>query len=93
MTATENICQLHKLICLSKGFRWVPANNFGELKVNIATFMLLVWVLFGSECNFNKGVRQVYSTFEMKEVDALKSNFNAEQCRRNTWVILDDGQF
>ena len=59
MAATENICQLDKLICLSKGFRRVPANNFGELKVNIATFMLLVWVLYGSECDHYKGLWKV----------------------------------
>jgi hypothetical protein len=51
ITATENICQLNELLQLSKGVTWAPADNSWELKVNIATFMSLVWVLFGSECD------------------------------------------
>ena len=44
--------QLDKLLRLSKGSTRAPADNFWELKMNIATFMLLVWVLFGSECDY-----------------------------------------
>jgi hypothetical protein len=35
------------------------ANNFWELKSNIATFMALVWVLFGLECNYYKGLQNI----------------------------------
>jgi hypothetical protein len=51
IAATENTRQLDKLLRLSKGVTRAPADNFWELKVNIATFMSLVWVLFGSECD------------------------------------------
>ena len=51
MAATEGTRQLDELLCLSKGATRMPAENFWELKVNIATFMSLVWVLFGSECD------------------------------------------
>ena len=54
--------------------------------------MTLVWVLFGSKCNYYKGLCNVYATFEMKEVMAQKNSFTAEHCRRITWVIIDDGQ-
>ena len=54
--------------------------------------MSLVWVLFGSECDYYKGLRNVYATFELKEVMAQKQSFTAEHCRRITWAILDDGR-
>ncbi len=92
MAATEGTRQLDKLLCLSKGATRAPAENFWELKVYIGTFMLLVWVMFGSECNYYKGLRQVYNTFEMKEVGLLKASFTPEHCRWVTRVILDDGR-
>ncbi len=54
--------------------------------------MALVWVLFGSECDYYKGLRNVYATLELKEVMAQKMAFTAEHCRRITWAIIDDGR-
>ncbi len=56
MAETKNTRQLDKLLCLSKGVTQAPADNFRELKVNIATFMSLVWVLFRSDCDYYKGL-------------------------------------
>ncbi len=53
-------------------------DNFWELKINITTFMSLVWVLFGSECNYYKGLRNLYATLKLKEVMALKANCTVE---------------
>jgi hypothetical protein len=92
IAATENTHQLDKLLQLSKGVTRAPADNFWELKVNVATFMSLVWVLFGSDCDYYKGLRNVYATLELKEVMALKSSFTVEHCHRITWAILDNGQ-
>jgi hypothetical protein len=91
MLATENTWQLDKLLRLSKGVTCAPANNFWELKINIATFMSLVWVLFGSECDYYKGLRNMYAMLGFKEVMAQKSSFRVEHCRSITWAILDDG--
>jgi hypothetical protein len=77
---------------LSKGVTRAPADNFRELKMNIATFMSLVWVLFGLEWDYNKGLRNIYAMLESKEVMAQKNSFMTEQCRKITWAILDDGQ-
>jgi hypothetical protein len=87
MVATECTQQLNKLLCLSKGATPAPTKNFWELKVNIATFMLRIWLMFGSECDYNKGLRQVYNTFEMKEVGLLKVSFTPKHCRQVTWAI------
>jgi hypothetical protein len=65
--------QLDELLRLSKAVTCAPADNFWELKINIATFsMSLVWVLFGSECNYYKGLCNVYATLGLKEVMAQK---------------------
>ncbi len=49
LSATETTRQLDELLRLLKGSTRAPADNFWELKMNIATFMSLVWVLFGSK--------------------------------------------
>jgi hypothetical protein len=92
IAVTENTRQLDKLLQLSKGVTRAPADNFWELKVNVSMFMSLVWVLFGSECDYYKGLQNVYATLELKEVMALKSSFTVEHCCRITWAILDNGQ-
>ncbi len=46
LTATENTRQLDKFPRLQKDQRHTPADNFLELKNNIAMFMGIVWVLF-----------------------------------------------
>jgi hypothetical protein len=92
LSAMENTRQLDELLRLSKGVTRAPADNFWELKINIATFMSLVWVLFGPECDYYKGLHNVYATLELKEVMAQKSSFMPEHCCRITWAILDDGR-
>ncbi len=81
VSATENTRQLNELLRLSKGTTHAPADNFWELKVNISTFMSLVWVLFGTECNYYRGLRKVYATLKLKEVNALKAKFSPENCQ------------
>ena len=92
LSATETTCQLDKLLRLSKGSTRAPADNFGELKMKIPMFMALVWVLFGSKCNYYKGLQNVYATLELKEVMAQKQSFTPDHCRRSTWAILDSGR-
>ncbi len=86
LSATEQTRQLEKLLRLSKGVTRAPADNFWELKSNIATFMALIWVLFGSKCDYYKGLRNVYATLKLKEVMMQKTAFTAEHCRRITWA-------
>jgi hypothetical protein len=54
--------------------------------------MSLIWVLFGLECDYYKGLHNVHATLELKEVMAQKSSFTVKHCRSITWAILDDGQ-
>jgi hypothetical protein len=63
-----------------------------ELKKNIATFMGRVWVLFGSNCDYYKGLLNVYATMDLRDVMAIKPHFTAEHCPRITWAVIDDGR-
>jgi hypothetical protein len=92
LSAMEKTRNLEDLLHLPKGTTRAPADNFWELKMNIVTFMSLVWVLFGSNCNYYKSLHQIFKTLEFKEVYALKASFTPENCRRITWAILDDGR-
>ena len=92
LTATKKTCQLDEFICLQKDQQRTPADNFLELKNNIAMFMGLVWVLFGSSCDYYKGLRNVYATMDLRDVMAIKAHFTTEHCHRITWAIIDDGQ-
>ncbi len=83
LTATEKTRQLDEFLRL---------HTFLELKNNIATFMGLIWVLFGSDCDYYKGLRNVYATMDLRDVMAIKSHVTAEQCRCITWAIIDDGR-
>jgi hypothetical protein len=92
LSATEKTRLLDNLLKLPKVTMRAPADNFWELKMNVLTFMALVWVLFGSQCDYYKSLQQIYKTLELKEVYAFKASFTAENCRRITWAILDDGR-
>jgi hypothetical protein len=51
LLAMEKTHNLDEPMWLSKGNTRAPADNFLKLKQNIATFMGLVWVFFGTECD------------------------------------------
>jgi hypothetical protein len=84
--------QLDELLHLSKGTKHAPAHNFWELIANVATFMLLPWVLFGTICDYYHSLRKIYTTLELKEAKDLKTKFTPENCCHLTWAILDDGR-
>ncbi len=89
--ATEKTRQLDEFLRLQKDQQRAPADKLLELKNNIATFMGLIWVLFGSDCDYYKGLQNVYTTMDLRDVMAIKSHVMGEQCRRITWGIIDDG--
>jgi hypothetical protein len=90
LLATENTRQLNELLRLSKGVTWAPVDNFWELKSNIATFMALVWALFGSECNYYKGLRNIYATLELKEVMAQKNSLSTAAESRGQSLMMGE---
>jgi hypothetical protein len=91
LLATESTRQLDKLLWMLKGVTQAPADNFWELKINVATFMSLVWVLFRSECDYYKGLHNIYGVLYPKEMMGQKQAFTAKHCHRITWAIIDNG--
>ncbi len=87
----EKMRQLEDLLRLSKVTTRAPADDFWELKMTAATFMSLVWVLFGSNCDYYKSLHQIHKTLKLKEVYALKLKFSPKNRCRITWAILDNG--
>jgi hypothetical protein len=92
LLATENTRQLDKLLQMLKGVTRALVDNFWELKINVATFMSLVWVLFGSECDYYKGLCNTYGVLDLKDVMVQKQAFTAKHCCKITWAIIDDGR-
>jgi hypothetical protein len=91
-TAMEKTHQLDELLRIFKGITRALADNFWELKMKVATFMSLVWVLFGIDRNYYRGLHKVYSTLKLKEVYALTAKWTPENCCCITWTILDGGR-
>jgi hypothetical protein len=54
LSAMEKTRLLDDLLKLPKRTMRAPADNFWELKMNVSTFMALVWVLFGLQCDYYK---------------------------------------
>jgi hypothetical protein len=72
--ATEKTRQLDKFLWLQKDQRLTPADNSLELKNNIAAFMGLIWVLFGSNCNYYTGLRTINAMMDLRDVMAIKAH-------------------
>jgi hypothetical protein len=71
--------------------RW-PANNPLELKLNIATYLSLLWALFGETCHLYQKLPQVYNLLHLPAVLAAKHVFMPLLCRQIMWAIYEDSQ-
>ena len=68
LNATENTHLFNKYLKYVKGATQQPANNFWDLKQNIATYMALLWVLFGDRCNYYQNIYKIHSIMDLPEV-------------------------
>ena len=62
-------------------------SNCLELKVNIATYLAKLWVLFGEMCPLYQKVLQIYHLFCQPAVMATKYAFTPLLCCQITWTI------
>lgn len=67
-----------------------PAANALELKLNIATYLSLLWALFGETSHLYQKVYQVYNMQCLPAVMAAKHAYTSLLCRQITWLIYDD---
>ncbi len=98
LNAIESTKQLGRLVpqvCqrIQKAYP-APADNYLDLKLNIATFIVLIWLLFGfgDSCDYYKNQKKIYNALDMNQVQQMKGKFTAEICRQITWAILNDGR-
>jgi hypothetical protein len=60
LSPTNNAETFTNLLQLSKRATQAPAHNYWELKLNLATYMGLLFMLVGSQCDYYPALRQVY---------------------------------
>ncbi len=68
LNATENTRLFNKYLKYVKGATRQPANNFWDLTQKIATYMALLWVLFGDRCNYYRNIYKIHSIMDLPEV-------------------------
>jgi hypothetical protein len=61
LNATKNTCLFNEYLKYVKGGTRQPANNFWDLKQNIATYMALLWVLFGDRCHYYRNICKIHA--------------------------------
>jgi hypothetical protein len=92
LNATENTRLFDEYLKYVKGATRQPANNFWDLKQNIAAYMALLWVLFGDQCDYYWNIYKIHAIMDLPEVQQLHTKFTPEIVRRITWAIIDDGR-
>ncbi len=90
LNATEQTRMFNDYLRYVKGATRQPVSNYWDLKLNIATFMALAWVLFGNRYDYYRNLYRIYTVMDMQKVQQLKGKFTPEICGRITWAILDD---
>ncbi len=69
-----------------------PPDHYFELRLSFNTFCMLIWMLFGDECDCYKGLLEVAGTLNQQEVHIIHKSFTADVCRCITRAILTDGR-
>lgn len=69
-----------------------PPDTYYELRYSVNIFCALLWTLFGNECDYYKGMREITEMLDLQEVHIIRDSFTPDVCRRITWAILTDGR-
>ncbi len=67
--------------------------NFSNLKLNIDTYMTLIWVLFGDRCDLYTQLNQISRMMSSAHVMMLRNSYTTEHCTRLAWAIIDESRF
>jgi hypothetical protein len=63
-----------------------------QLKLNIGTFCVLSWALFGEHCDYYKELVKIHRILDREECFTIKDAYTKEVCARITWAIINDGR-
>jgi hypothetical protein len=81
LNATEQTRMFDYYLKYVKGAIRHPASNYWDLKLNIAIFMALVWVLIGNRCDYYQNLYKIYTVMDMQEVQQVKGKFTPDISR------------
>lgn len=76
---------------LSEGPR-APARSYYELRENLITFTGIVYVLYGTKCDYYKCLLQLSKIILMERVVKHRNKFTAKLCKEITWRVIDEGR-
>ena len=65
-----------------------PPRNWYELKEMLATFAVLLWVLFGYVCPLYDQVLKLWKVLNHPLLKVVKSKFTRIRCAHITWQVL-----
>ena len=69
-----------------------PTVEYHSLKLMVATYASLLYVLFGSKCHLYEQVLTIYKVLNQDEVFANRLAFDAVKCKQVTWAIFEDSR-
>jgi hypothetical protein len=83
---------LAEAIKLSKTETRRPPRNYHELKLNVATYAALLWVLYGEHCDLYKKTVAIWECLNSKWVKASKESYTSDVCASIIWAIIEDSR-
>jgi hypothetical protein len=89
---TEMSRTLREAEKLAKTETRAPPRTYYTLKLNVATYAALVFVLYGRYCNLYKKLMVIYGILCSKEVNTCRDAFKPMICKQITWAIYDDSR-
>ena len=88
-TATRTLKELEKMANSEKKH---PPTEYHSLKLMIATYAALLFVLFGQYCELYKKVLAMYQILDMEEVMVVKAAFSPLKCKQITWALYHESR-
>jgi hypothetical protein len=69
-----------------------PPRTYYTLKLNVATYAALVFVLYGRRCDLYRKLIAIYKIMCAREVVVCRDAFLPLICKQITWAIYDDSR-
>jgi hypothetical protein len=94
--ATEATKSMHTLQEASNLTTLKPcllASTFYEVRRNIRTFCVFLYVLFGSKCEYYAKVMDLKKIFDNPSTQSIHEAFTVPMCCRIVWAIVCNGRF
>ena len=71
--AMAHTAQFNEVRHRQKAQSSAPPDNYHDLCLNINTFCTLIWMLFGEECGYYKGMLEIADMLDLQEVHIIRN--------------------